>query len=96
MATDGVTYTVQYRDENNVWVDIGSDANLFPAGSFEITTKVEDMTQAVADKMGSLQFWPAYFWDPLNNLRESGISTMKKHSTVTLTVKDAWLEWPAG
>ena len=92
-VTDGVTYTVQYRDENNVWVDIGSDANLFPAGSFEITTKVEDMTQAVADKMGSLQFWPAYFWDPLNNLRESGISTMKKHSTVTLTVKDAAMDW---
>ena len=39
-VNEGVTYTVQYRDENNTWVEVGSDPDLFPADSFTVTTKV--------------------------------------------------------
>ena len=89
-VNEGVTYTVQYRDENNTWVEVGSDPALFPAGSFNVTTKVSDID---ATKIGTRTFWPAAFWNPLNDLRESGISTMRKHSTVTLTLTNATMDW---
>ena len=89
-VNEGVTYTVQYRDENNTWVEVGSDPALFPAGSFNVTTKVSDID---ATKIGTRTFWPATFWNPLNDLRESGISTMRKHSTVTLTLTNATMDW---
>lgn len=89
-VNEGVTYTVQYRDENNTWVEVGSDPALFPAGSFNVTTKVSDID---ATKIGNRTFWPAAFWNPLNDLRESGISTMRKHSTVTLTLTNATMDW---
>ena len=57
----GVTYTVQYRDENNTWVEVGSDPDLFPADSFTVTTKVSDID---ATKIGTRTFWPAAFWNP--------------------------------
>jgi len=89
-VNEGVTYTVQYRDENNTWVEVGSDPDLFPADSFTVTTKVSDID---ATKIGTRTFWPAAFWNPLNDLRESGISTMRKHSTVTLTLTNATMDW---
>ena len=89
-VNEGVTYTVQYRDENNTWVEVGSDPALFPADSFTVTTKVSDID---ATKIGTRTFWPAAFWNPLNDLRESGISTMRKHSTVTLTLTNATMDW---
>lgn len=89
-VNEGVTYTVQYRDENNTWVEVGSDPAMFPAGSFNVTTKVSDID---ATKIGNRTFWPAAFWNPLNDLRESGISTMRKHSTVTLTLTNATMDW---
>lgn len=89
-VNEGVTYTVQYRDENNTWVEVGSDPALFPAGSFNVTTKVSDID---ATKIGTRTFWPAAFWNPLNDLRESGISTMRKHSTITLTLTNATMDW---
>ena len=89
-VNEGVTYTVQYRDENNTWVEVGSDPDLFPADSFTVTTKVSDID---ATKIGTRTFWPAAFWNSLNDLRESGISTMRKHSTVTLTLTNATMDW---
>lgn len=49
-VNEGVTYTVQYRDENNTWVEVGSDPAMFPAGSFNVTTKVSDID---ATKIGN-------------------------------------------
>ena len=63
---------------------------MFPADSFTVTTKVSDID---ATKIGTRTFWPAAFWNPLNDLRESGISTMRKHSTVTLTLTNATMDW---
>lgn len=92
---NGVTFKVQYLNSNQQWVDVGSDATLFPAGSYSVSYTVDTNYNGA----GAGAWYPPAFWIPdefqgeTYAQLEAGKSTFGAHSKVTLTVKDASMDW---
>lgn len=92
---DGLTYEVQYRDASGNWVAVGSDSTLFPSSKYKISyvTKTDDN-----DALGGGVWYPSNFWVPdsftgSDAKMNAGKSTFNKHTTVTLELSNAALDW---
>ena len=82
---DGLTYEIQYKGLNGKWMPIvGSD--LFPEGSYEVTTESTD-----SETWENGKWHPdEYFWRP-EGAELSEIAG--KHTKITLTLKDCVMDW---
>lgn len=92
---DGLTYEVQYRDASGNWVAVGSDSTLFPSSKYKISyvTKTDDN-----DALGGGVWYPSDFWVPdsftgSDAKMNAGKSTFNKHTTVTLELSNAAMDW---
>lgn len=92
---DGLTYEVQYRDVSGNWVAVGSDSTLFPSSKYKISyvTKTDDN-----DALGGGVWYPSDFWVPdsftgSDAKMNAGKSTFNKHTTVTLELSNAAMDW---
>lgn len=92
---DGLTYEVQYRDASGNWVAVGSDSILFPSSKYKISyvTKTDDN-----DALGGGVWYPSDFWVPdsftgSDAKMNAGKSTFNKHTTVTLELSNAAMDW---
>lgn len=92
---NGVTFKVQYLNSNQQWVDVGSDATLFPAGSYSVSYTVDTNYNGA----GAGAWYPPAFWIPdefqgqTYAQLEAGKSTFGAHSKVTLTLSNASMDW---
>ena len=77
------------------WVAVGSDSTLFPSSKYKISyvTKTDDN-----DALGGGVWYPSDFWVPdsftgSDAKMNAGKSTFNKHTTVTLELSNAAMDW---